>query len=134
VSQQLLTGAVERNNLVIVCPSSEPDTAELFGIRHGRLFEQQPVQYQPDAMETAPIAEFLIRLQNAAAMPPVVGQEEIDAIVIIGRWLARYGESGQVVHLPETIDTDAVTRVEDTIRQVLARPTVPDEADLDWEE
>ncbi len=103
-AQQLLTGAVERNNLVIVCPGSSTDIVELFGIRHGRLFEQLSLAVGAEESTLESVVRFLERLQSAAAAPPVVGQDEIDAIIIVGRWLARYGDSRHVVHLPATLD------------------------------
>jgi len=103
-SQQLLSGAVERNNLVIVCPGTTAGTVELFGIRHGRLFEQFTLSVETEEPSVGAVALFLDRLQMAMAAPPVVGQEEIDAIIIVGRWLARYGESRQVVRLPDILD------------------------------
>jgi excinuclease UvrABC nuclease subunit len=118
ISQELLTGAIERNNLVIVCPSVEPCAAELFGIRHGRLYEQCTV---PDLAEEAGLARvsgFLLRLEQAAAAPLIVGQEEIDAIIIIGRWLARYGESAQVVRLPERVSLETAQTILATARRI----------------
>jgi excinuclease UvrABC nuclease subunit len=118
VSQELLTGAIERNNLVIVCPSVEPGAAELFGIRHGRLFEQCTLQdvAQADAEEV--VFGFLQRLERAAAAPLLVGQEEIDAIIIIGRWLARYGESAQVVRLPDSVSQETAQMILTTARRI----------------
>jgi len=133
LSQQLLSGAVERNNLVIVCPGTTPNSSELFGIRHGRLFEQQTVVAQPGADLTDSISAFLDRLQSAAAMPPMVGQEEIDSIIIIGRWLARYGESQHVVKLPNRVDAETLRQLADAVRCAVSVPAAP-EADLAWEE
>ncbi|MDB5059097.1 MAG: hypothetical protein JWO59_2569 [Chloroflexi bacterium] len=134
VSQQLLSGAVERNNLVIVCPGVDAGSAELFGIRHGRLFEQQTLADAADKAALPIIEEFLLRLQGAAAMPPVVGQEEIDAIIIIGRWLARYGESHQVIRLPNQTTGETVRMVADAIRHSAAEPiAVPDQT-TEWDD
>lgn len=110
VSQQLLNGAVERHNLVIVCPGVGGG-AELFGIRHGRLFEQCSLP-EPGATEARDVVwAFLARLDRAAAAPPLIGQEEVDAIIIINSWLARRGDSPQVVRLPEAIDAATVDAV-----------------------
>ena len=111
LSQQLLAGAVERNNLVIVAPAVEPGGAELFGIRHGRLFEQCSLDGAAEGEAGGAVRAFLTRLQAAAEAPPVVGQEEIDAIIIIGRWLARYGEGRQVVKLPPFPDEETVAQL-----------------------
>ncbi len=134
LSQQLLTGAVERNNLVIVCPGVQHGAAELFGIRHGRLFEQHTVEdvHAPDVASS--VATFLARLHAAAAAPPVVGQEEIDAIIIIGRWLARYGDSSQVVRLQDPIDSGTTQAVVCAMRADLPRASSNDADPNDWGE
>ena len=125
LSQHLLSGAVERNNLLIVGPAVAANSVELFGIRHGRLFEQQALclDLGPAAVDQA-IRDCLDRLQQALAMPPVVGQEEIDAIIIVGRWLARFGHSQQVIHLPETVDDAAVAAVATAARRLAAAPSI----------
>jgi len=129
-SQQLLTGAVERNNLVIVAPAVDAGGAELFGLRHGRLFEQCsiPAGDGPDAREER-LWAFLLRLHAAAAAPPVIGQEEVDQIIIVGRWLARYGESQQVIQLPAEPDQHTVTALVRAVRTAHEQPLTgyPDE-------
>jgi excinuclease UvrABC nuclease subunit len=134
VSQQLLTGAVERNNLIIVCPGAEAGSVELFGIRHGRLFEQQTLGEAPDATLLPQVSDFLQRLQNAASRPPIVGQEEIDAIIIIGRWLERYGESRHVIRLPDTLDANTAPMVVSVARHVAAEPATAAEGSSEWDE
>ncbi|HWE64766.1 MAG TPA: GIY-YIG nuclease family protein, partial [Chloroflexota bacterium] len=128
LSQQLLTGAIERTNLVIVCPSVAPGAVELFGIRHGRLFEQCSIP-SLEHPAVATIGDFVDRLGAAAAAPPVVGNEELDAIIIIGSWLARYGESRRVVQLPARPDHRTVGTLLETARVVLTLP--PDDKD-EW--
>ena len=129
-SQQLLAGAVERNNLVIVAPAVEAGGAELFGLRHGRLFEQCsiPAGEGPDAL-TERLWAFLQRLHTAAAAPPVIGQEEVDQIIIIGRWLVRYGESQQVIQLPAAPDQHTVAALARAVRTAHEQPLTgyPDE-------
>jgi len=134
LSQQLLAGAVERNNLVFVCPAIEPQGAELFGIRHGRLFEQCSLADIEDAGAAQQIEDLLARLRSAAEAPPVIGQEEIDAIIIIGRWLERYGDSPQVVTLPAEPSSETVELIVAAIRKVQAMPVEEEEACPDWEE
>ncbi|MGH2347164.1 MAG: exonuclease domain-containing protein, partial [Chloroflexota bacterium] len=129
ISQQLLTGAVEQNNLVIVCPGVEAGGAELFGIRHGRLFEQLTLTNTYDPETPIVVANFLDRLYAAASAPPVVGQEEVDAIIIIGRWLARYGNSPRVVRLDEGYGAETVERFVRLLRSDL---TSPGRADDFW--
>ncbi len=127
LSQQLLTGAVEQNNLVIVCPGVEAGGAELFGIRHGRLFEQLTMTNTFDPDTPTMVADFLNRLYAAASAPPVVGQEEVDAIIIIGRWLARYGDSPRVVHLDEGYGAETVERFVQLLRSDLTSPERTDD-------
>jgi DNA polymerase-3 subunit epsilon len=122
VSQQLLMGAIEHNNLVIICPGVEEESAELFGIRHGRLFEQLALSNVDDLDTRAAVSAFLARLHAAAAAPPVVGQEEVDAIIIIGRWLARYGDSPRVLRLEEGYGEETVDRFVRILRSDVIRP------------
>lgn len=124
LSQELLAGAVERNNLVIVCPAVDPCGAELFGIRHGRLFEQCSLPDVADPAAGAVVLGFLQRLHAAAAAPPVVGKEEIDAIIIISQWLARYEESPQVIQLPPEPAAATVDSILATARAIHALPEV----------
>jgi DNA polymerase-3 subunit epsilon len=133
VSQELLTGAIERNNLVIVCPSVDPGAAELFGIRHGRLYEQCTLADASEDEGLARVFDFLQRLEQAAAAPLVVGQEEIDAIIIIGRWLARYGESAQVVRLPHHVSRETAQAILTTAKRVHVLVRDDDGSDL-WED
>jgi excinuclease UvrABC nuclease subunit len=134
LSQELLTGAIERNNLVIICPSVEPGAAELFGIRHGRLFEQHTLQDVVQAGAEEEVLGLLQRLEQAAAAPLIVGQEEIDAIIIIGRWLARYGESAQVVRLPERVSQETARMILATARRIHVLASGADEGDDLWED
>ena len=67
------------------------------------------------------------RLHAAAAAPPVVGQEEVDAIIIIGRWLARYGDSPRVLRLDEGYGEDTVDRFVQVLRSDVIRPEYNDD-------
>jgi hypothetical protein len=131
ISQELLAGAVDRNSLVIVCPAVDPGGAELFGIRHGRLFEQCSLPDVADPATGAVVLGFLERLRAAAAAPPVVGQQEIDAIIIISQWLARYEESPQVIRLPAEPASDTVDSILATARAIHALP-VAAESTTEW--
>src|SRR5579863_9870398 len=53
IGQQLITGAVEANNLFIVYPSARAGCNELFLIRHGRLVEQRCIPHEPDGTKQA---------------------------------------------------------------------------------
>lgn len=127
LSQELLTGAVEGNNLVIASPSVREGAVELFGIRHGRLFEQ--FRLDEPAGPTAPptVWGFLSRLGSAAAAPPHVGKQEVDAIIIISQWLGRYGASPLVVRLPTIPDGSTVEAIVRAARHVGLQPVSDDE-------
>ena len=131
MSQQLLTGAVEQHNLVIVCPGVNAGAAELFGIRHGRLFEQITIEDAHDVAVPRLVAIFLDRVKAAASAPPVVSQEEVDAIIIIGRWLARFGDSPRVVHLDDDTADQVVERVVAAMR---SRCLLLEPEDAGWED
>src|SRR5205085_9296594 len=90
ISQQLLSGAVERHNLLIVYPSSTEGHAEVFGIRHGRLQEQLRLDARRPLREIRrDLRELCARLLASQEPPAVIGREEVDSINIIARWIYR---------------------------------------------
>ncbi len=89
VGQRLMNGAIEANNLLIVYPSAEPEHAELFLVRHGRLVEQR--QVPADALAIARHFEELIsRAIWLGPVPTRVGKAEVDQINIIARWVHQH--------------------------------------------
>ncbi len=100
ISQQLLHGAVERHNLLIVYPSSEEGCAEVFGIRHGRLQEQVRLDARRPLRELrAELRELCLRLLGAAEPPAVIVQHEVDGINIIARWIYRHSDEQRFIPL-----------------------------------
>jgi DNA polymerase-3 subunit epsilon len=91
IGQQLISGAVEANNLFIIYPSTWEGQNEIFLIRHGRLIEQRRVPHEEQAMRSA-IAALLARAAALGAPPTVVGQAEVDQINIISRWIQRHSQ------------------------------------------
>lgn len=100
VSQQLLVGAVERHNLLIVYPSSEEGHAEIFGIRHSRLQEQRRLDARRPVRELrAELRALCDRLLLSEEPPAVIGQDEVDGINIIARWIYRYSDERSFIPL-----------------------------------
>jgi len=100
VSQQLLVGAVERHNLLIVYPSSEEGHAEVFGVRHGRLQEQRRLDARRPLRELrAELRALCGRLLASEEPPAVVGQDEVDGINIIARWIYRHSDEQSFIPL-----------------------------------
>jgi len=100
VSQQLLNGAVERHNLLIVYPSSEEGHAEIFGIRHGRLQEQWRLDARRPLRDLrADLRALCVRLLASEEPPAVIGQDEVDGINIIARWIYRYSDAQSFIPL-----------------------------------
>ncbi len=100
VSQQLLVGAVERHNLLIVYPSSEEGHAEVFGIRHGRLQEQQRLDARRPLRELrGELRALCERLLLSEEPPAVIGQDEVDGINIIARWIYRHSDEQSFIPL-----------------------------------
>ena len=91
IGQQLITGAVESNNLLIIYPSAHENCNELFLIRHGRLVEQRRVAHTPDETKQT-VAELLQRAAALGEPPSIVGQAEVDQINIISRWIHRHSD------------------------------------------
>ncbi len=112
VSQQLMAGAVERHNLLIVYPSSEVGHAEVFGIRHGRLHEQMRIDARHPLRETrAALRALCQRLLTAAEPPAVIRQDEVDSINIISRWIYRHSDEQRFItlHARTTPTVEAAT-------------------------
>lgn len=91
IGQQLITGAVEANNLFIVYPSSELDHNELFLVRHGRLIAQQRVAHNEPETKLA-LRALLVQARDLGRPPDIVGQAEVDQINIISRWIHHHSE------------------------------------------
>src|SRR5216684_118502 len=89
IGQQLITGAVEANNLFIVYPSARAGSNELFLIRHGRLVDQRCIAHEPTATKQA-VRELLQVASSLGEPPSIVGKAEVDQINIISRWIHRH--------------------------------------------
>ncbi|HEY6542476.1 MAG TPA: exonuclease domain-containing protein [Ktedonobacteraceae bacterium] len=89
IGQQLITGAVEANNLFIVYPSARTGCNELYLIRHGRLVEQRCIAHEPDATKQT-VRELLHVALSLGEPPSIVGKAEVDQINIISRWIHRH--------------------------------------------
>jgi len=89
IGQQLITGAVEANNLFIAYPSARAGCNELFLIRHGRLVEQRCIPHEPDATKQT-VRELLQVALSLGEPPSIVGKAEVDQINIISRWIHRH--------------------------------------------
>jgi DNA polymerase-3 subunit epsilon len=115
ISQQLLNGAIERNNLLIIYPSSREGHAEVFGIRHGRLQEQRQINARQSQRETRRELRQLCSLLLASKEPPpTIAQHEVDGINIITRWIYRHSDERTFIPLrdkPGTTVTQALTAV-----------------------
>ena len=102
VSQQLLAGAIERHNLLIVYPSSEAGHAEVFGVRHGRLHEQLRLDARRPLRELqAELRALCLRLLASREPPTLIGREEVDSINIIARWIYRHSDERSFISLHE---------------------------------
>jgi DNA polymerase III subunit epsilon len=120
LGQQLLTGAVEANNLLLVYPSAQPGHAEMFLVRHGRLVEQRAAPCDPDAIAIH-MTELIRRALWLGPPPTRVGKAEVDQINIIARWVHRYSsDQGRAFFtLPANLDDPAVQTA--LVQAVIAR-------------
>ncbi|MBA2286248.1 MAG: GIY-YIG nuclease family protein [Ktedonobacteraceae bacterium] len=91
IGQQIITGAVESNNLFIVYPSAAEGHDEVFLIRHGRLLKQHSVPHKQEVMATT-VRELLTIASGLGAPPDIVGKAEVDQINIISRWIHRHSD------------------------------------------
>jgi DNA polymerase III subunit epsilon len=91
LGQRLMTSAIEANNLLIVYPSAEPEHAELFLVRHGRLVEQRRLPAVEHDIGAA-IDDLIRRAIWLGPVPTRVGKAEVDQINIISRWVHRHSQ------------------------------------------
>lgn len=89
IGQQLITGAVEANNLFIVYPSAQENHNEIFLIRHGRLVQQRSIPHEMEATQQS-VRELLTLAATLGEPPSIVGKAEVDQINIISRWIHRH--------------------------------------------
>jgi len=105
-SQKFLAAAVERNNILLILPSAQPGAAEVLCIYRGRLGRQVRLGLADTSPELAADSlantwqELINRENELAATQPawgkqggrVVGQEAVDEINIIARWLYAHSD------------------------------------------
>lgn len=116
-SQQFLAAAVEGNNVIICLPSAETGHAELLLIYQGRLGRQVRVALEGTAPET--VQTLSASWQHLEATEKelagqlagwgkhggrVIGQEAVDEINIISRWLYAHRSHQAVIALPAQPD------------------------------
>ena len=119
ITQQLLSGAVEHHNLLIVYPSSEEGHAEVFGIRHGRLQEQSCLDARRSAQDiSCDLHRLCERLLASREPPAVIGQDEVDGINIIARWIYRHSDERSFIPLHDLRDA-TVERALGAVRSCL---------------
>ena len=131
VAQDLLNGAVERHNLLILLPSTEASAVNVLGIRYGRLHGQCTLCLeQQDASAT--LTAFLEGLRAAAAAPPSIGQEEVDQITIISRWILQNSDERTYIPLGAEPTAEVVESVLSRGRSLLRRVTQGVAEDQEW--
>lgn len=89
LGQQLIASAVEANNLLIIYPSIQEGSVEVFLIRHGRLIEQRQIICDIAAIDGM-LDDLLRRAIWLGPTPTKIGKAEVDQINIIARWVHRY--------------------------------------------
>lgn len=109
IGQQLITGAVESNNLFIIYPSAREGHNELFLIRHGRLVEQRCIPHEAETTK-AMVRELLSRAVELGQPPSIVGKAEVDQINIISRWIHRHSEDRAFFPLQAALADDEEAR------------------------
>ena len=126
LGQRLITGAVEANNLLIAYPSAEPEHAELYLIRHGRLVQQRRVMLAAESL--APDLEEMVTDAHAMGRPPDrVGKAEVDQINIIARWIHHHSDDDEraFFQLPRTPDAGERGQFVQRVIAALLSPPAP---------
>ena len=109
IGQQLITGAVESNNLFIIYPSAREGHNELFLIRHGRLVEQRCIPHEAEPTK-ATVRDLLSRAIELGQPPSIVGKAEVDQINIISRWIHRHSDDRAFFPLQAALADDEEAR------------------------
>jgi DNA polymerase III subunit epsilon len=112
-SQQFLAAAVEGNNALICLPSAQSGAVEVLCVYRGRLGRQLRVVLDSDQAEvTRTLADtwqaLVVQEAALAASQPgwgkhggrVIGQEAVDEINIISRWLYAHTDHPAIIHIP----------------------------------
>jgi DNA polymerase-3 subunit epsilon len=110
IGQQLITGAVEANNLCIIYPSATEGCNEVFLVRHGRLIEQLCAPHELVAMQNA-LHELLQHAAQLGTAPSIVGNAEVDQINIISRWIHHHSNDRAFFPFPQSL-ADEVQRTQ----------------------
>lgn len=106
IGQQLITGAVEANNLFIFYPSAREGHNELFLIRHGRLVQQRCIPHE--ARATSETVHNLLAVAATLGEPPsIVGKAEVDQINIISRWIHHHSNDRAFFPLQAALASEA---------------------------
>jgi excinuclease ABC subunit C len=106
---QLLAG--HKNNLAVICPSTESGAVELFFISSGKLHFQHRITITDQSLE-----DTVGVLITDAFSSPVSSQEftslDLDAMNIISRWLYTNLGEQRIVALPNLVNlTDSLTQM-----------------------
>jgi len=119
LGQRLVTGAVEANNLLIVYPSIEANSSELYLIRHGRLIRQERTLRTADALGAAAHA-LALHAATLGTPPACVGREEVDQINILARWIHHHSEDDERAFFRLPRDLGDATAIDDFAAHVAA--------------
>jgi DNA polymerase III subunit epsilon len=123
-SQEFLAAAVEGNNLLICLPSSIKQAAEILCIYQGRLGKQIRVSLETPLENMANVLhniwqELAEKEKHLAQNQPgwgkkggrVIGQEAVDEINIIARWVYKHHTDPAILRLNDAPDWTSVANI-----------------------
>ena len=120
LGQQLISSAIEANNLLLLYPSAEPNHAEFFLVRHGRLVEQRAIIGDAEAL-AAMLDDMIRRAIWLGPVPTRVGKAEVDQINIIARWVHRHSHDFGRAFFTLPSSLDVADALEEFKQVVIAR-------------
>ena len=115
---QLLAG--HKNNLAVLCPSTEAGAVELFFIKSGKLHAQHRIPYSAQATLKNTVSCLISDAFSSPESSKNLTSLDLDAMNIISRWLyANLGEQ-RIVALPNLTNlTDALAQMtEEVVRAI----------------
>jgi excinuclease ABC subunit C len=103
--------AVDNNNVVVVCPSSDSNAVELLFIRGGRLRSQKRVIIAPEAKLIRKIQPQVMKIFSECDEPREITPLDVDAMNIISQWLYANRNNQRIILFPNHQNWQNATEV-----------------------
>jgi DNA polymerase-3 subunit epsilon len=115
--QQTVSTSINKNNLILVIPSSEREkTAEIFLVKTGKMIHQETIGRK------APLNNIFQKVDELFFQDSLFdlsfGQADIDELKIISAWIYRQNGKGNYIYLNNKTPKDIYTEIEFAVRSI----------------